>query len=230
MEICRYEGGKVTKIMPSEETFLFDDPAHRPAALEKCTVSNAATTSQFEQIEDRLLRQDAVRRTAVIKRIDELGLPEPGEQYRLVTMRTFSAVEFIDYIANREPVLECAIVLYSISRLNAAKIRSLLRRRRIQRAMILVSSLRNTAAQEKEDVAMTVLKGTPGVDMFFASSHAKIFTCETAEGNFYSLEGSGNLANNSRIEQYCLDNSEPLYHFHREWLEEVKGVSEGRGL
>ena len=206
-----------------DETFLFDDPRYQSAeSLKHCVKDKSAAVSDFEHMADRILRRESARRRAVIERIAEIGLPEPGEQIRLVTMRNFTAIEILQYIAGSQVITDCVIVLYSLSRANAAKLRDMVVKGKIKRALFLVSALRNTAAVQKEESVTRILAGTPGVELFFASSHAKIVTCATDKGNFYTLEGSGNLASNSRIEQYCFDNDEALYRFHCDWIAKVR--------
>lgn len=57
---------------------------------------------------------------------------------------------------------------------------------------------------------------------FFCSSHAKIMCCKTQQGNYYTIEGPGNLAYNSRVEQYVIDNCRDVYEFSTGWIREIK--------
>jgi hypothetical protein len=92
----------------------------------------------------------------------------------------------------------------------------------IGKCQILMSNLRNKAHRKKEQITRDLFVDNPKVDLFFASSHAKILSVETNKGNFYSLEGSGNMSFNSRVENYCIDNDEKLYNFHCDWMNEIK--------
>lgn len=94
--------------------------------------------------------------------------------------------------------------------------------RLIGKCQILMSNLRNKAHRKKEQITRDIFVDNPKVDLFFASSHAKILSVETNEGNFYSLEGSGNMSYNSRVENYCIDNDKTLYKFHCNWMDEIK--------
>ena len=87
---------------------------------------------------------------------------------------------------------------------------------------ILMSNLRNKAHREKEEIIKDMFSSHPKINLFFCSSHAKIFSCRTHKNNYYTVEGSGNLAFNSRIEQYVVDNDPDLFHFTCSWMAEIK--------
>jgi hypothetical protein len=40
--------------------------------------------------------------------------------------------------------------------------------------------------------------------------------------DYYTVEGSGNLSYNSRIEQAVIDNDKSLFEFTKSWIEEIK--------
>jgi hypothetical protein len=207
--------------------FLFENPDYQPTEIEHCTLAKDRAISGLEHLDDRILRKAwPVQRNQVITRIAESGLPTPGEHLSLVTMRNFSAIELLDYILDTETILEASIVLYSISRASCVQLLKHHANRKIRNLQLLVSNLRNTAVKSKEEASITILKTAPQIDLFFANSHAKIMVCRTDKNNHYIMTGSGNLANNSRIEQYCIDNDPTLYQFHRDWIQTVKNNSE----
>lgn len=51
-------------------------------------------------------------------------------------------------------------------------------------------------------------------------THAKLILMEMTDGNFFTIEGSGNLRSCSSIEQFCFTNDRDLLLFHRGWLED----------
>ncbi len=85
-----------------------------------------------------------------------------------------------------------------------------------------MSNLRNHAHREKEVIIKEMFVDHPRVELFFCSSHAKTFSCKTDQGNYYTIEGSGNMAYNSRIEQYVIDNDQAVYDFSCNWMREIK--------
>lgn len=50
---------------------------------------------------------------------------------------------------------------------------------------------------------------------------------KTAE-NYYTVEGSGNLSYNSRIEQYIIDNDISMFEFTKTWINEIKVYLQGK--
>lgn len=178
-------------------------------------------------MEDRAYARYVERHYALIDKLKEVGLPKPGEQFRLVTRRSFNAIQFLEYIASEEKILDLKMAIYSIN-FNAAKILvALINDGRIKKVEILMSNLRNKAHREKEEVIKQMFIEHPRISLFFAQSHAKTFACRTSKGNYYTCEGSGNLAYNSRVEQYVIDNDKGLYEFSCSWMKEIKVFLEG---
>jgi hypothetical protein len=44
---------------------------------------------------------------------------------------------------------------------------------------------------------------------------------KTTDGNHFVFEGSGNMSDNARIEQYVYDNNEQIFEFHKTWMNEL---------
>lgn len=202
---------------------LFDEARFQPVEIEVCTGNKDAHQSGLEHLDDWLLKRAwPIRHNKVIQRIAEAGMPAPGEVINLVTLRYFSGIELIDYVVTQEgPVEECALVVYSISQVNAVRLVAMKNKGRIKNLQILISAIRNTAVRQKEN-AVCILRNDPSIDLFFAHSHAKILLFKTSQGNHYTITGSGNLGNNDRIEQYDIFNDRELYEWNRSWMREVK--------
>lgn len=194
---------------------LFGDVKH-------CSVTKDPTSSGLEAMSDSVFLRYCERHYALVAKLEDVGLPQPGQQIRLVTRRTFNAVQFIEYIAAREKIVDMKIAIYSIN-FNAAKILfELVNAEKIGTLEILMSNLRNKAHREKEEIIKKMFSSHDRISLFFCSSHAKVFSCCTASGNFYTLEGSGNLAYNSRVEQYVIDNDREMYEFTGAWMAEIR--------
>ena len=184
--------------------------------------------SGLEQMEDNAYTRFCEKHYALIDKIADIGLPLPGHQIRLVTRRTFNSIQFIEYIARREKIINMKIAIYSIN-FNAAKILlELVASRKIESLDILMSNLRNKAHREKEEIVKKMFSDHPRISLFFCSSHAKTFACVTGQGNYYTLEGSGNMAYNSRVEQYVIDNDKKMYEFTALWMGEIKAFLKGK--
>jgi len=184
--------------------------------------------SGLEEMEDRALARYCEKHTALIAKVEEFGLPAPGHQFRLITKRTFNAIQFLEYIVGRETITDLKMAIYSINFYAAKILMRLINEGKIQQVEILMSNLRNKAHREKEEIVRKMFLEHPRIVLFFASSHAKTFSCSTSKGNYYTVEGSGNLAFNSRLEQYVIDNDKALYDFSCSWMSEIKVFLEGK--
>lgn len=197
--------------------------------LDLINVEKDPEKSGLEEMEDRAFARYSEKHYALIAKLEELGLPLPGQQFRIVTRRTFNAIQFLEYIVSRaETIIDLKMAIYSIN-FDAAKIlMKMVNEGKIKNVEILMSNLRNKAHREKEEIVKKMFIDHPRISMFFCSSHAKMFSCSTSEGNYYTVEGSGNLAYNSRVEQYVIDNDKQMYEFSCSWMQDIKKFLEGK--
>jgi hypothetical protein len=186
------------------------------------TVDKDSMESGLESMNDKLYRRFCKKHYALIADIETIGLPHPDEQFCLVTRRPFNSVQFIEYIAQKEIITHMKLVVYSINFQAAEKIVELIDAKKIESAEILISNLRNGAHREKELVMKELFSSHPNISLFYCNSHAKIVSMETRSGNYYTISGSGNMSNNSRVEQYVIDNDQGLYEFTCTWMKEIK--------
>lgn len=194
---------------------------------ELINVEKDTTISDLEGMTDPKYRTFLNQTYSVIKNVEEVGLPMPNEQVRLITFRSFNASVFFAYLCQKTTIEHIAISVYSINHEAATLIDRLVKERKIQRVTMLMSNLRNKAHREKEHLTRQLFVNNPNIDLFFAKTHAKIAVTKCACGNYYCLEGSGNMSYNSRIEQYVLDNSKGLYEFTVGWMEEIREYLRG---
>ena len=206
--------------MEKNQTDLFGDEIIH-------TVSKDLMNSGLEAMEDNSYVKYCEKHYALISELSDVGLPAKGQQMRLVTRQTFNAIQFIEYVAKKETIIDMKIAIYSIN-FNAAKILlNLIDSGKIKTVEILMSNLRNKAHRKKEEIIKNMFSTHPSIKLFFCSSHAKVFSCSTEKKNFYTMEGSGNMSYNSRIEQYVIDNDEKLYLFTCNWMGEIKKYLSG---
>ena len=65
----------------------------------------------------------------------------------------------------------------------------------------------------------------PEISLIFAWNHTKIIGIKTANNEYYVAEGSGNMSNNARIEQYLFEQSKESYDFHKSWIKDIIEIS-----
>lgn len=83
---------------------------------EYITVEKDPETSGLEAMEDRAMVRYVEKHHALISKLSELGLPLPGQQFRLITRRTFNAIQFLEYIVSEEKkILDLRMAIYSIN-------------------------------------------------------------------------------------------------------------------
>lgn len=210
--------------MDEEKQLLL--PGQLPVLI---NIEKDPTESGLEEMEDRALVRYVKRHTALIDKLEELGLPAPGQQFRIITRRTFNAIQFLEFIVRKgETIVDLKMAIYSINYHAAKILMEMVNSEKIQRVEILMSNLRNKAHREKEEIVREMFISHPKVSLFFCSSHAKMFSCQTSEGNYYTVEGSGNLAYNSRVEQYVIDNDKSMYDFSCSWMDDIKEFLDGK--
>jgi len=191
-------------------------------------VQKDTNDSGVEDTKDHLLKLYKEKTTAVIERLSEIGLPKKNEQIRLITKRSFNAVAFLQHVISIEGhVDEALFCIYSINYEASVIINGLVTSGKIKTATILMSNLRNKAHRAKEQATKDFFVNNPNIELIFASSHSKIMSFKTSE-NYYTVEGSGNLSYNSRIEQYIIDNDISMFEFTKTWINEIKVYLQGK--
>lgn len=109
-------------------------------------------TSGLEEMEDSLYIAYKKKVPMVIDYLARVGLPSPGLQYRLVTRRSFNAIELLAYVARKEKITDLKMAIYSINYYAALYLIEMLDRGLIDNCEILLSNLRNSAYREKEEI------------------------------------------------------------------------------
>ena len=150
--------------------------------------------------------------------------PEPGETIHVVSASKFNFYTWTPVLVDFLGVADefyCAT--WSV---NLQSVNSLLEEidaGRIKRAAFAVGLY----LKRREPVVYTKLaegltrRGVGWVKSL--ETHAKVLLlANEARGDFLTIEGSANLTDNPRVEQYALTNDRPLYEFHKEWFEEVR--------
>ena len=154
-----------------------------------------------------------------LEEIADFDLPE-GTQYRIVTTKNMNALTAIyALLQNHEPE-EIIIAIYRMNQPAVAKIISLSETVPIS---ILISSFfrENKKYENWTRMLETQAKQIENLSVGFAWSHAKVTLIKTKCGKHIVFEGSGNLSDNARIEQYILENNKQAYEFHKNWIMEA---------
>jgi len=143
-------------------------------------------------------------------------------QYRMVTERSFNAIVVINYLMQKYQLVEIYIAVYRMNELSVNKLKSIIEQENINCSILLSSFFRENKKYEKwcEELIMFSEK-KENVKVGFAVNHAKVFLAKTKDNRFIVFEGSGNLSDNARIEQYLIEDNEITFNFHKQWIIET---------
>ncbi len=143
----------------------------------------------------------------------------PNVQYRMVTSQSFNAIIVIEYLLKKYDLIEIYIAVYRMNLLSVNKLKSIIDAGNIKCSILLSSFFRENKRYERwaEELIMYADK-KENVKVSFAVNHAKVFIAKTKDLKYIVFEGSGNLSDNARIEQYLIEDNETVYNFHKEWI------------
>jgi hypothetical protein len=147
---------------------------------------------------------------------DELS---PNVQYRMVTDKSFNAIVVIDYLLKKYELVEIYIAVYRMNLLSVNKLKSIIDDGNVKCFILLSSFFRENKRYERwaEELIMYA-ENKKDVKISFAVNHAKVFIAKTKDNRHIVFEGSGNLSDNARIEQYLIEDNEVTYNFHKQWI------------
>ncbi|MDR1544129.1 MAG: hypothetical protein LBS50_06945 [Prevotellaceae bacterium] len=154
--------------------------------------------------------------TLKIKNIKELVGEQIAENdiYFLWTQNSFNAFTFILWaIKHFGTIEELLLTTYAINEKVVEMIVRWLDKGLIKSVTIFVSDtlkVRNAKINDQ----LQILAQTRNITIFYAWNHSKITLIKTAD-KFLCIEGSGNLSENSRFENYILTNNKKLYDFRK---------------
>ncbi len=144
----------------------------------------------------------------------------PGEQYRIITTKNMNALTAIYALMQNHEIEEIVIAIY---RMNQPAVMKIIEIAETIPVWVLLSSFfrENKKYENWTRIIESKAKTMNNLNVSFAWSHAKITLIKTKCGKHIVFEGSGNLSDNARIEQYILENNEDAYKFHRAWIMEA---------
>jgi len=150
------------------------------------------------------------------------GELSPNVQYRIITENGFNAITIIEYLYKFYQLEEVYIAVYRMNLQSVQKLTEIIDNGDIKCNIILSSFFRENKKYEKWSRDLLSYGQTKeNVCIAFAWCHAKVFLAKTKEGKHIVFEGSGNLSDNARIEQYLIEDCRTTYDFHKKWIDEI---------
>lgn len=154
-----------------------------------------------------------------LSKIEQLcKIPEKNESVHIVTKNAINSFDFIVAISRKEHISEMYLAVYRIGKKVINILNDLINNNKIDNVTVLI----NDGFPKLQREAYMLMKSyeRSNFKIKLENNHTKIIAIKT-ENNCYTIEGSGNLSINARIEQYVFCNDEKLYTFHKNWIEEI---------
>lgn len=205
-------------------SFDFEAESQKPIR-EK--VKKSAQVSE-KVIEDRKLKRfiknEEIHHLVAKKLNDLCARPKPNEQYRIVTEKAFNAYAFILSVLEEGDIEELFIAIYRINEPTVQSLINLITEGKIKKATFIISSFFNQTKRPERWAQMLAqfCKDNPDKTNFaYLHNHSKVVCIKQGGGNYYVFEGSGNMSDNARIEQYTYENNKDVYDFHTTWMTDL---------
>ena len=147
---------------------------------------------------------------------------EQGIQYRIVTNNSFNAISVYEFLATHEKITEMHIAVYRMNQRAVLFIKNIIDKNKIPATIIVSSFFRENKKYERwANELIAYAQSSTLVKVGFSWNHAKVFLAKTASGKHIVFEGSGNLSDNARIEQYIIEDNEQVFNFHKQWITQL---------
>ena len=152
---------------------------------------------------------------------DIAKLPEPNISVHIVTQQHINAFSLLFLISENETIEKAIVTTYSISERSIAAFLELLDSNKIENLqMVVAAGMKQLQKKRYEQLAQAIVNRPGKLSVSFIDNHTKISVLKT-KNNYYVIEGSGNFSTNAKIEQYTISNSETLYNYHHNWINDI---------
>lgn len=193
-----------------------------------CTTQDGVAVSSQIAIEQRAMKRytkNLELHLVKAKALDDLCIaPIPGEQWRIITEKQFNAFALILSVFERKDVIdELCFAIYRINEPAVTALIEMIDSGRIRRACFIISNFFNQTKRPEKWAKMlkNYCEEHPDTcSMAFVHNHSKV-VCIHSGDDYYVMEGSGNMSDNARIEQYVYENDKRLFDFHKSWMRDL---------
>lgn len=159
--------------------------------------------------------------TRQIGTIAEIGIPRKGEQIRAVTNQPINAWSLVEFFLEKHGTIdEMYLATYTISNLIINDIIEVINSKRIKSANIIVCNFFRNVKEKWYLQMKLALEKLEHATFSNAHLHTKVIIIKN-KGQHFVFEGSGNLSNNAKYEQYLFEENQQIYEFHKSWMTEI---------
>ena len=154
---------------------------------------------------------------------DICGEPAEGEQWRIITEKQFNAFALILHLLQTRVIEEMYLAGYRINEPTVTSIIEFIESGKIKKSVFVISSFFNQTKKPEQWAIMLKQFADKKANCYhvYTHNHAKVLAVRTSKNEFFVFEGSGNMSDNARIEQYIYENSKQSFEFHKKWMTEL---------
>jgi len=149
--------------------------------------------------------------------------PKKNEQYRIITEKQFNAYALILHLLQNNIIEEMFLSIYRINEPTVNSIIDFIEAEKIKEAYFVISNFFNqTKKPEKWAIKLKEFADKrKNVQHIYTHNHSKVLAIRTNKNDYFVFEGSGNMSDNARIEQYVYENCELSFNFHKNWITNI---------
>lgn len=194
---------------------------------------------------DHKLSEQTIKQRAIKKKLDNeqrhyiiaknlealCSEPKKGEQWRIITEKQFNAFALILHLLQTCRIQEMYLAVYRINEPTVRSLIDFIQSGKIKKSVFVISSFFNQTKKPEQWAIMLkqFADETENCQHVYTHNHAKILAVRTSDNEYFVFEGSGNMSDNARIEQYIYENSKESFEFHKKWMTELcKNANAGK--
>lgn len=150
---------------------------------------------------------------------DIAPIPKKNEHYLIITEKQFNAFAMIVNLIEKNTIEEMHLAVYRINEPTVQAIIDFIDAGKIKKGTFVISNFFNQT-KKPEQWAIKLRKYCEQNKNFkhiYTHNHAKVLAAKVKD-DYYVFEGSGNMSDNARIEQYRYENNKESFDFHKEWM------------
>ena len=151
-----------------------------------------------------------------------ITLPKPGESLHFIVDGLYEPVNLIPavrFLSKPALIKKLTITTLGLNRDNVELIAYGMDQGKILDCSIITSHAFKELDWDEYAYLKAEIQDKRGGRVNGVRSHCKLMLLEMSDGNWYTIEGSGNMRSCQSIEQFVMTNDEGLLKFHRGWLE-----------
>lgn len=153
---------------------------------------------------------------------DLCGIPKKNEQFRIITEKQFNAYAVILNLIENNEIDEIHLAIYRINQPTVESLISFIECGKIKKASFVISNFFNQT--KKPELWAKRLRSycetNQNCKHAYTHNHSKVLCVKIAD-DYFVFEGSGNMSDNARVEQYLYENNKDAFDFHKSWINEI---------